>query len=54
MKAQMREAGRCGAKYCIILGENEKKEQKAIVKNMESGDQSQIPFAELTNYFSIA
>ncbi len=51
MKAQMREAGRCKAKFCIIVGDNEINAEKAVVKNMESGEQQEVPFAELSRWF---
>lgn len=52
MKAQMREAGRCNARYCTIIGENELNSQCVVVKDMESGEQEEVPFSELSSWFS--
>lgn len=52
MKAQMREANRCSAKYVIILGESELSEKKVVVKKMDSGDQKLIPLDKIINFFS--
>ncbi|WP_146551228.1 histidine--tRNA ligase [Rummeliibacillus sp. SL167] len=50
MKAQMKAADRQGAKWVIVLGEQELAENVASVKNMESGNQEKIPFHDLVNY----
>ncbi|KAA9026414.1 histidine--tRNA ligase [Niallia endozanthoxylica] len=39
IKAQMKAADRLNAKYVAILGENELKENRILVKRMETGDQ---------------
>ena len=39
LKAQMKNADRIGAKYTIVLGENEVNENKAILKNMKLKEQ---------------
>ena len=51
LKAQMREAGRCGAMKTIIIGEDELAQNKVIVKNMASGRQQEIPMADITLFF---
>ena len=51
LKAQMREAGRCGAMKTIIIGEDELAQNKVIVKNMASGSQQEIPMADITRFF---
>ena len=51
LKAQMREAGRCGAIETIIIGEDELAQNKIIVKNMASGSQQEIPIADITRFF---
>ena len=52
LKAQMREAGRCGAIETIIIGENELAQNKVIVKNMASGSQQEIPMTDITRFFN--
>ena len=52
MKAQMREAGRCGAEITLILGEDEFIENNIIIKNMDTGSQEKIALAELIQYFN--
>ena len=51
LKAQMREASRCGAMETIIIGEDELAQNKIIVKNMASGSQQEIPIADITRFF---
>ncbi|MFD1018868.1 histidine--tRNA ligase [Thalassobacillus hwangdonensis] len=50
MKAQFKAADRYNAKYVLILGENELAEQKINVKNMDTGDQVQIAFENITEH----
>ena len=50
MKAQMKAADRQGAKWVLVLGEQELAENAAAVKNMESGTQEKVPFHDLVNY----
>ena len=52
LKAQMREAGRCGAIETIIIGENELAQNKVIVKNMTSGSQQEISISDITQFFN--
>ncbi|MBC8256868.1 MAG: histidine--tRNA ligase [Candidatus Marinimicrobia bacterium] len=52
LKAQMREAGRCGANTTIILGEKELAESKIIVKDMSTGNQNEVPISELSKFIS--
>ena len=47
LKAQMREANRKQTKQAIIVGERELKEGKAVVKDMESGAQEEVPLESL-------
>lgn len=51
MKAQFREANRQNARWALILGESELKSGQFRVKQMESGDQADVPFDEIINYF---
>ncbi|MFA7626488.1 MAG: histidine--tRNA ligase [Candidatus Kapaibacterium sp.] len=41
-KAQMREAGKLSAKYCLILGDDEIEKNTVTVKNMSTGEQAEI------------
>jgi histidyl-tRNA synthetase len=52
LKAQMREAGRCGAHTTIILGEKELAENKIIVKDMSTGNQNEVPISEISKFIS--
>lgn len=47
MKAQMKAADRIGAKFVIMIGENELEQGAATVKNMEAGTQEAVPFREI-------
>ncbi|WP_265443871.1 histidine--tRNA ligase [Acetivibrio straminisolvens] len=42
VKAQMKYADKLGAKYSIVLGDDEIDSGKAVLKNMETGDQKEI------------
>ena len=42
LRAQMKYADKLGAKYSIVLGDNEIDEGKAKLKNMQSGEQTEI------------
>ena len=57
LNAQMKYANKIDAKYTLVLGENEIRSQKALVKNMKSGDKTKIgldgDFAEQFNELSI-
>ncbi|MFR9603276.1 MAG: histidine--tRNA ligase [Rikenellaceae bacterium] len=50
MKKQMEYANRRKIPFVVIVGSQELEQQVATVKNMMSGEQSNIPFAELANY----
>ncbi len=52
LKAQMRKANDSGAKYCIIIGENELERGLFSLKDMESGQQKDISEANLLNEIS--
>ena len=39
MKAQMKAANRCNARFCLIIGEEEMRNKTVVFKNMESGNQ---------------
>ena len=49
LKAKMRRANELGASFCIIIGEAELNKNIVILKNMASGEQKEVPEAELLN-----
>ncbi len=51
VKAQMKYANKIGAKYSMILGENELAENKANLKNMETGEQIPLSLDAVVTYF---
>ncbi len=51
VKAQMKYANKIGAKYTVIIGENEIAENEVQLKNMETGETNKISLNELVNYF---
>ena len=46
LRAQMKYADKIGAKYSLVLGDNELAENKAKVKNMETGEQTEFGLDE--------
>ncbi len=42
LKAQMKYANKIGAKFSLVLGDNEIETGKAILKNMENGEQTEV------------
>lgn len=50
LKAQMKEANRQNATYALIIGGNELEAEEATVKEMRSGDQTDVPFADLAAF----
>lgn len=51
-KAQMREANRESVSYTYIIGDSELEAHAGALKNMQSGQQETVPFAELTERFA--
>jgi len=47
VKAQMKYANKIGAKYSVVLGDNEISEDSASLKNMDTGEQEQVKVSEL-------
>lgn len=47
MKSQMKQANKNGAKYAVIIGDNELATANAIVRNMKDSEQMAVPFAAL-------
>jgi histidyl-tRNA synthetase len=52
LKAQMRDANRQKAQIVLMLGDNELNKKKFSVKEMESGNQLNIKFEDITIYLS--
>jgi len=50
MKAQMREANRQQARYAVIMGDRELAEGRAVVRDMQSGQQQEVPLDELADF----
>lgn len=47
LKAQMKTANKLGAKFAVILGDDEIASNTATVRNMETSEQTSVPMAEL-------
>ncbi|MDD3222866.1 MAG: histidine--tRNA ligase [Clostridia bacterium] len=52
VKAQMKYANKLGAKHTVILGENELESNTAKIKNMETGEQTEIALDAIAAYFT--
>lgn len=50
IKAQMKSADRLGAKFTIVLGDNELEENAVNVKNMATGNETKVELSNLVNY----
>ncbi len=48
---QLKYAHSKGIRHVIIMGEDEKKEDKVLIKDLESGQQQQVKISEITTYF---
>ena len=46
VKAQMKYAGKIGARFSMVLGDNELSEGKADIKNMQTGEKTSVPLDE--------
>lgn len=51
VKAQMKYANKIGAKNTLIIGEDELAKNRANIKNMETGESTEVAFDEITNFF---
>lgn len=49
LKAQMKYADKIGAKYTVVMGDDEIKNGKVNLKNMTSGEQKEIEISDLKN-----
>ena len=52
MKSAMRQANRSGAKFCLLLGEDELASNSVMIRDMDSGEQTLVPLAEAANRLS--
>jgi len=50
IKSQMRDANKLGAKYVIIIGEEELAKNIATIKNLSNSDQEQIPLDSILSH----
>ena len=50
LKAQMKYADKINAKFCMVIGSNELAENKAKIKNMQTGEQTEVPLDD--NFFN--
>jgi histidyl-tRNA synthetase len=50
MKAQFKEANKINAKYNLIIAENELNNNAVNIKNMKTGEQTEIPIPEINNF----
>jgi histidyl-tRNA synthetase len=48
LKSQMKKADKSGASYTLILGEQEMKDGKAILRNMQTKEQTEVPLQTIT------
>ncbi len=51
LKAQMKFANKLGASYTAVLGDSELEEKKVKIKNMESGEQTEVSLENFTEAF---
>jgi histidyl-tRNA synthetase len=49
LQKQLKYANDRGVKYTVLIGENELKSEKVVLKNMDSGEQSTMSYAEFLN-----
>jgi histidyl-tRNA synthetase len=50
-KSQMRQAGKSGARFCLILGDSEVETGTVVLKDMASGSQDTVSRASLLEHF---
>ena len=51
LKAQMKEANKLNVSYVIILGDDEIKNNSAIIKDMDSGNQESVNLQDIEDFF---
>lgn len=52
LRAQMKYADKLGCRYTLVLGDNETDTGRASLKNMESGEQTEIELDKLSEFFT--
>jgi histidyl-tRNA synthetase len=50
LRSQLREAGKRGTRYAVIIGEDELAAGTAAVRDMEAGEQVDVALAELVEW----
>ena len=51
LKRRMQRAGKIGAAYAVLIGDNELTRNRATVKDMASGEQEEVSLNDLVDYF---
>lgn len=51
LKAQMKYADKLGAEYTIVLGENELNEGRCKIKDMKTGEQTEVQIDKISEFF---
>ena len=54
LKSQMKQADRGGAGYTVIVGSQELDKQQVVLRNMKTGEQTDLKIDALTDFFSAA
>ena len=54
LKGQMKQAGKSGAAYTVILGDEEMAQKEAVIKTMETGEQEKISLETVASYIANA
>ncbi|MBQ6261443.1 MAG: hypothetical protein IJK59_09360 [Firmicutes bacterium] len=44
LKAQMKYADRTGARWCLVIGDNELEKGVCVVRDMQGSEQTEVPF----------
>ena len=52
LKGQMKQSGKLGSQFTVIIGSNELEKGAAAVKNMADSSQKDIPFGEVASYIA--
>lgn len=51
LRAQMKYADKCGAKFNVVIGDDEVENNRAVLKNMASGEESEVSLVSFVNDF---
>ena len=51
LKAQMKEANKLNAEFAVIIGDDELTTNKAVIKDMNSGEQKTVHFDKINSFF---